>query len=62
MSWMAILIPVSILMGACGLWAFFWALRHHQFDDPKGNAWRILSPEAQRTPGNRAGKVATPNK
>ncbi|MDZ4093828.1 MAG: cbb3-type cytochrome oxidase assembly protein CcoS, partial [Paracoccaceae bacterium] len=24
---------------------FFWALRSHQFDDPQGDANRILSPD-----------------
>ena len=41
MSW-AILIPISIAMGLCGVAAFIWALRNNQFDDPKGNASRIL--------------------
>jgi len=38
-------IPISLLLGAIGLAAFFWALRNRQFDDPKGDAERILSDE-----------------
>ncbi|SFA41132.1 cytochrome oxidase maturation protein, cbb3-type [Paracoccus halophilus] len=40
-----ILIPVSLVMGLVGLGAFFWALRHGQFDDPAGNSCRILIPK-----------------
>jgi len=40
-----VLIPVSIGMGLVGLVAFVWALRHDQFDDPAGNAARVLIPD-----------------
>lgn len=40
-----ILIPVSILLGAGGLAAFLWSLKTRQYDDPKGDAERILSDE-----------------
>ena len=36
------LIPISLILGGLGLWGFFWSLRNEQFDDPKGNAARIL--------------------
>jgi cbb3-type cytochrome oxidase maturation protein len=39
---LAYLIPISIVLGAAGLGAFFWALRNGQFDDPDGAAQRIL--------------------
>jgi len=39
------LIPLSIGMGLTGLAAFFWALRHGQFNDPEGDACRILIPQ-----------------
>jgi cbb3-type cytochrome oxidase maturation protein len=42
MSWF-FLIPVSIGLGLTGLGAFFWALRHDQYDDVKGDAVRILT-------------------
>ena len=45
MQILAILIPVSLLLGAAGLAAFFWALRTRQFDDPEGDASRILTKE-----------------
>ena len=40
-----VLIPVSLGMGLVGLCAFFWAMRNDQFDDPDGNAWRVLITE-----------------
>lgn len=40
-----ILIPVSILLGGGGLGAFLWSLKTRQYDDPKGDAERVLSSE-----------------
>ena len=37
-----VLIPISIDLGLVGLSAFFWALRHDQYDDLDGAAARIL--------------------
>ncbi|MFN3724119.1 MAG: cbb3-type cytochrome oxidase assembly protein CcoS [Paracoccaceae bacterium] len=37
------LIPVSIVLGLTGLCAFFWAMRHDQYDDLQGDAARILT-------------------
>lgn len=45
MEILVILIPVSLLLGGIGLAAFFWAMRTRQFDDPKGDANRILTKE-----------------
>lgn len=45
LSALIVLIPVSIGMGLVGLGAFFWAMRKDQFEDPEGNAWRVLAPE-----------------
>ncbi len=42
MEILTILIPVSLLLGGIGLLAFFWALKTKQFDDPQGDAARIL--------------------
>ncbi|RVV96702.1 cbb3-type cytochrome oxidase assembly protein CcoS [Mesobaculum littorinae] len=43
MSVLAILIPVSLFLGGIGLLAFVWAVRGRQFDDPEGDAARMLS-------------------
>ena len=42
MSVLGLLLPVALLLGLGGLAAFFWALRNGQFDDPDGDAARIL--------------------
>ncbi|MDO5630975.1 MAG: cbb3-type cytochrome oxidase assembly protein CcoS [Paracoccus sp. (in: a-proteobacteria)] len=45
MEILTILIPVSLGLGAIGLLAFIWTLRSRQYEDPKGDAERILSKE-----------------
>ncbi len=42
MSVLLYLIPLSLILGGVGLLAFFWAIKSKQFDDPEGNANRIL--------------------
>jgi cbb3-type cytochrome oxidase maturation protein len=42
MDILAYLIPVSLFLGGIGLVAFVWALRTRQYDDPEGDAHRIL--------------------
>lgn len=42
MKVLGLLLPVALLLGLGGLAAFFWALRNGQFDDPDGDAARIL--------------------
>ncbi len=37
------LIPASLLLGGFGLVMFLWTLRSNQYDDPEGDANRILS-------------------
>ncbi|ARE39439.1 Type cbb3 cytochrome oxidase biogenesis protein CcoS, involved in heme b insertion [Rhodovulum sp. P5] len=43
MEMLAVLIPLSLTLGAFGLIGFFWALKSNQFDDPEGDARRILN-------------------
>ncbi|MFN3643302.1 MAG: cbb3-type cytochrome oxidase assembly protein CcoS [Gemmobacter sp.] len=43
MEILTILIPASLLLGGVGLAAFLWTLRHRQYDDPEGDARRILT-------------------
>lgn len=38
-----VLIPLSLLLLAAAVWAFFWAVRNDQFEDLDSPAWRILS-------------------
>ena len=45
MGILGILIPVSLLAGCVGLLGFIWAMKNRQFDDPEGDANRILTEE-----------------
>lgn len=42
MNILIFLIPMALFMGGLGLAAFLWALKTGQFDDPEGDAARIL--------------------
>ncbi|MCX7888648.1 MAG: cbb3-type cytochrome oxidase assembly protein CcoS [Rhodobacteraceae bacterium] len=50
MDSLVILIPVSLILGLTGLGFFVWTLRNRQYDDPKGDAERILSTEWDERP------------
>jgi cbb3-type cytochrome oxidase maturation protein len=39
------LIPISIFLGGVGLIGFLYTLRSRQYDDPEGDAQRILTGE-----------------
>lgn len=54
MNSLLLLIPVALLLGGLGLLAFFWALRGGQFDDPDGDAARILVPDDGDNIGDRS--------
>lgn len=43
MEVLAYLIPISLLLGGVGLLFFVWTVRSNQYDDPEGDARRILS-------------------
>ena len=43
------LVPVSLFMGIAGLAAFVWSLRNRQYDDPEGDAARILEEDDKPT-------------
>lgn len=60
MSWF-VLIPIALGLGLMGLGAFFWALRHDQYDDLKGDAVRILIAPDTPIPQKETphGKLAT---
>lgn len=51
------LIPIALLMGIAGLFAFMWALKSGQYDDLDGAAARVLIEED--TP-ERAGAPTAP--
>ncbi|SLN10720.1 Cytochrome oxidase maturation protein cbb3-type [Roseovarius albus] len=43
MNILVYLIPISLVLGGVGLLAFVYTVRSDQYDDPKGNANRILN-------------------
>ena len=45
MNILVFLIPVSLLLGGLGLVFFIYTVRSDQYDDPEGDARRILSDE-----------------
>lgn len=50
MEVLTILIPISLFLGALGLGAFIWSMRNKQYDDPQGDASRILTKEFDDRP------------
>jgi len=69
MSILYLLIPLSLILLGLAVWAFFWAVKHDQFEDLEGPAYRILfdeddndrppeqrqrRDEAQQAPGDAA--------
>lgn len=50
MNILAYLIPISLLLGGAGLVFFIYTVRTNQYDDPEGDARRILSDEYDDKP------------
>jgi cbb3-type cytochrome oxidase maturation protein len=46
MSVFYLLIPLSIVLAAGFLWAFFWAVRSGQYDDTQTPSMRVLLDDA----------------
>ena len=44
------LIPISLILGGVGLLFFVFTVRTNQYDDPEGNARRILSDQYDDKP------------
>lgn len=42
MNALIFMVPLALLLGLLALAAFMWAMRNGQFDDPDGDAARIL--------------------
>lgn len=53
MTILTYLIPISLLLGGAGLAAFLYTLRSDQYDDPQGNAQRILSGQYDDAPKDK---------
>ena len=50
MSALFYLIPISLVLGLIGLFAFFWTLKHGQYEDLEGAAARILEEDDKPLP------------
>jgi cbb3-type cytochrome oxidase maturation protein len=46
-----LLAPFSLLLALAGLAAFWWTVRNGQYDDPAGDAARILMEGSDDQPG-----------
>ena len=44
------LAPMSVFLGLIGVGAFWWTIRHGQYDDPAGDAARILLDDPEDRP------------
>jgi cbb3-type cytochrome oxidase maturation protein len=51
MTILLFLAPASVLIALIGLGAFFWTVRNGQYDDPQGDAARILNDQVDDRPG-----------
>jgi cbb3-type cytochrome oxidase maturation protein len=51
MNIIMMLVPITVGMGLIGLLAFWWTLRNGQYDDPAGDAARILTDDDDDRPG-----------
>lgn len=58
MNVLVYLVPLALLLGLGGLFAFLWSLKSGQYDDLDGAAVRVLSdddlPESARPPSHAA--------
>lgn len=36
------LMPAALMLSGLGLWMFFWAVGHAQFDDLEGPRWKVV--------------------
>lgn len=52
------LAPFSLALGLLAVAAFWWTLRDGQYDDPAGDAARILVPDPEDRPSvERGGRI-----
>ncbi len=58
MNILLVLIPVSVLLVALGIWAFFWAVDNGQFDDLDSPALDMLRDDPSATATDTATDTA----
>lgn len=52
-------IPISIVLLALGVWAFFWAVRTGQYEDLDSPAYSILDEDRPKKQRNQANQTTT---
>ena len=50
MEILLLLIPLSVVLAFLIGWAFWWSVRHDQFDDLEGPAHRVVHDDDRATP------------
>lgn len=50
MGILMMLAPMSVFLGLLGVGAFWWTIRNHQYEDPVGDANRILLEDPEDRP------------
>ncbi len=50
MNILFVLIPLSLVLLALAIWAFFWAVGSGQFDDLDSPGWKILMDDDSKPP------------
>ncbi|TDO09816.1 MULTISPECIES: cbb3-type cytochrome oxidase assembly protein CcoS [Halomonas] len=61
MSILYLLIPLSLTLLGLAVWAFFWAVKHDQFEDLEGPAYRILFDEDENDRPKEERRPCEPN-
>ncbi|MEI7931893.1 MAG: cbb3-type cytochrome oxidase assembly protein CcoS [Alphaproteobacteria bacterium] len=51
MNLLLFLAPISVALGALGLAGFWWTVKNGQYEDPLGDASRILDDHLDEGPG-----------
>jgi cbb3-type cytochrome oxidase maturation protein len=52
MTILYLLAPISVFLGFMGLVGFWWTLRSGQYEDPQGDAARILDDHLREGPAS----------
>ena len=54
------IVPLSLLLVAVALWAFFWAVDAGQFEDLESPGWSVLEEDPPARPTNPTPEDAPP--
>jgi cbb3-type cytochrome oxidase maturation protein len=60
MSLVSVLIPVTLLLVGCGVWAFFWAVRTGQFEELDVPGWEVLVEDHEAPAATTEARDETP--